>query len=271
MSKLSVETEYDKAVEAVAVSLSDCESRKTWHICNEADCISCKIKAYQDNCMNNFADVDKLRVYNTVQALVAGQPVPENPDEIAKGFEAFKIRIACEWHHFINVVAPVLAIPFWILLIIFILSITISTCSFKIYGQSISDYSHWALPGEVEYKGKYRKQILDTLSRTEQYVTDVNKDGEINCIDYSCTFKILWDKMYNASDCEIVRNKSSTMNHLFIRTRQFSGKPWECIEPQAAAKNITRYFMEDFWPPDIYNPTYNIYGETDVWLEEVKQ
>ena len=82
---------------------------------------------------------------------------------------------------------------------------------------------------------------------------------------------MIWDKMYEASNCEIVRNKSGTMNHLFIRTRQFEGKPWECIEPQAATKDITKYFMEDFWSPNVYNPVYNIYGETESWLKEVKQ
>lgn len=271
MSKLSVETEYDKAVEAIAVSLADCNSRKAWGICSEADCSNCSMKQYQDNCMNGFADVDKIRVYNRLQELVSVQTVPEDPDTVATGLNAFKIKASCEWHHFTHVVGPILSIALWVTLTVFIVGIILSTCSFKLYSQSLSDYSYWSLPGETEYKGKYRKQILDTLSRTKQYVTDVNKDGEINCIDYSCTFKMIWDKMYDASSCEIVRNKSGTMNHLFIRTRQFEGKPWECIEPQAATKDITKYFMEDFWPPNVYNPVYNIYGETEVWLKEVKQ
>ena len=57
------------------------------------------------------------------------------------------------------------------------------------------------------------------------------------------------------------------MNHLFIRVRQYEARPWECIEPQAATKDITNYFMEDFWDPKLYNPIYNIYGETDYWLK----
>ena len=269
MSKLSVETEYDKAVEAVAVSIADCNYRKTWHICSEDKCIHCEMSQYQLNCMNGFADVDKIKVYNRLQELVAAQPVPEDPDEVATGRDAFKLKLQCEWYHFIHGVLPILMIPVWILLLIIVPSILLGKCVQSVYGQSLSDYSHWSLPGEVEYKGKYRKQIIDTLNRTKQYVTDVNNDGEVNCIDYSCTFKMIWDKMYEASDCEIVRNKSGTMNHLFIRTRQFAGKQWECIEPQAAVKDITRYFMEDFWPPDIYNPVYNIYGETEQWLKEV--
>lgn len=275
MSKLSVETEYDKAVEAVAKSLADCNYRKNWGICSEASCAACEMHQYQNNCMNQFVDVDKIKVYNRLQELVAAQPIPEDPEEHATGWTAFKIHLACEWHHFIHVTGPAILLPVWVLLIVLIvlfISGTIGSKLYdKLYGQSLSDYSYWALPGEVEYKGKYRKQIIDTLNRVQLYVTDVNKDGEINCIDYSCTFKMLWDKMYEPSDCEIVRNKSATMNHLFIRTRQFEGKQWECIEPQAATKNINRYFMEDFWPANVYNPVYNIYSETGIWLKEVKQ
>ena len=148
----------------------------------------------------------------------------------------------------------------------------ISLCTFKMFGQSLNDfdYSRYALPGEASYAGKYRKNILDTLDKTNKYAIDVNNDGEINCIDYTCIFKVLWDKSFDNNDCEIVRNKSLTMNHLFIRVRQYSGRPWECIEPQAAKKDITRYFMEDFWSAREYNPVYNIYGETDLWLKEIK-
>lgn len=268
MSKLSVETEYDKAVEAIAISLADCNNRKAWGICNEAACSSCSMKQYQDNCMNSFADVDKIRVYNRLQVLVNAQEVPDTK-EYATGKEALKIKAdyyAKEIGGMLATAAAIIFIPLLILIIP-------GSCVAKLSAQSLRDYDYtrYALPGEAGYAGKYRKQILDTLDRTKQYVTDVNKDGEINCIDYSCTFKMIWDKMYEASDCEIVRNKSSTMNHLFIRTRQYKGRPWECIEPQAAVKDITKYFMEDFWGHSIYNPVYNIYGETEVWMKEVKQ
>lgn len=267
MSKLSIETEYDKSVEAVAVSLADCNNRKVWSICNESDCATCPMKRYQDNCMNGFADVDKLRVYNRLQVLVAAQATPDTT-EYATGKDAIKIKANYYAHEIGSIFATAAAIIFIPILLIFIPG----SCVAKLSAQSLRDYDYtrYALPGEAGYAGKYRKQILDTLDRTKQYVTDVNKDGEVNCIDYSCTFKMIWDKMYEASDCEIVRNKSDTMNHLFIRTRQYTGRPWECIEPQAAVKDITKYFMEDFWPPDVYNPVYNVYGETEVWLKEVK-
>ena len=266
MSKLSVETEYDKAVEAVAVSLADCNNRKTWCTCDEADCVSCEMKKYQDNCMNGFADVDKIRVYNRLQELVSAQATPDTT-EYATGKDAVKIKA----NYYAREIGSILATATAIIFIPILLIIIPGSCVAKLSAQSLKDYDYtrYALPGEAGYAGKYRKQILDTLDRTKQYVTDVNKDGEVNCIDYSCTFKMIWDKMYEASDCEIVRNKSGTMNHLFIRTRQYNGRPWECIEPQAAVKDITKYFMEDFWSSDVYNPVYNVYGETEVWLKEV--
>ena len=80
-------------------------------------------------------------------------------------------------------------IPFLLILI----PVSCISCA---YGQSINDYDYtrYALPGEASYAGKYRKNILDTLDKTNKYAVDINHDGEINCIDYSCTFKMLWDK-----------------------------------------------------------------------------
>lgn len=266
MSKLSVETEYDKAAEAIAISIADCNYRKTWHICSEDKCIHCEMSQYQTNCMNNLADIDKIKVYNRLQELIAVQPVPDTTEYVT-GKDAVKIKA----NYYAREIGSILATAAAIIFIPILLIIIPGSCVAKLSAQSLKDYDYtrYALPGEAGYAGKYRKQILDTLDRTKQYVTDVNKDGEVNCIDYSCTFKMIWDKMYEASDCEIVRNKSDTMNHLFIRTRQYNGRPWECIEPQAAVKDITKYFMEDFWSSDVYNPVYNVYGETEQWLKEV--
>ncbi|MBR6340837.1 MAG: hypothetical protein IKR64_02955 [Treponema sp.] len=155
---------------------------------------------------------------------------------------------------------------------IFIILIFFNTCIY-LNAQSLNDYdnSRYALPGEAAHAGKYRKQILDTLDKTKKYATDIDNNGEINCIDYACIFKLLWDKQYDPKNCEIVKNKSKTMNHLFVRTRQYAGVAWECIEPQAALKDINNYFMEDFWPSNIYNPIYNNYEEASYWLNYAKK
>ena len=268
MSKLSVETEFDKAVTAVATSLADCEIKKSRGICTEALCLKCDMKQYQQNCMSGFADMDKIRVYNMVARDLAVRNPPEQKH--ATGKARRKILV----NYWAKEVSAVLGYIFiMIFAAVFVFAIAPVCCSSTgLHGQSLSDYDYtrYALPGEPGYSGLYRKHILDTLDKTNKYVTDVNQDGEINCIDYTCVFKVLWDKQYDSKNCEIVRNKSNTMNHLFIRVRQHSGTQWECIEPQAPKKEITKYFMEDFWAATEYNPLYNIYGETDKWLKEIK-
>ena len=268
MSKLSVETEFDKAVTAVATSLADCEIKKAKGICTIAQCAQCDMKKYQQNCMEGFADMDKIRVYNLVSRDLAIRNPPKQT--CATGKTRRKIIINF-WMKEVGSVLGYLATI--IIPIIFIFVIVPVCCSSTgLHGQSLNDYDYtrYALPGEPGYSGLYRKHILDILDKTNKYVVDVNQDGEINCIDYSYTFKVLWDKQYDKKNCEIVRNKSRTMNHLFIRVRQHGGTQWECIEPQASKKDITKYFMEDFWTAAEYNPLYNIYGETDRWLKEIK-
>lgn len=264
MSKLSVETEFDKAVEAVATSMTDCELRKKYGTCDSKMCLQCDMKKYQDNCMKGFADMDKIRVYNIVARDLATRDPQEQ--KVLTGKDALKAKIRYD------IKESVIPISGLIILLIIMLLIGFSPVLATLHGQSLSDYDYtrYALPGESSYAGKYRKHVLDILDKTNKYATDINEDGLINCIDYSVIFKRLWDKQYDPKNCEIVRNTSSIMNHLFIRVRQHGGTQWECIEPQAARADITKYFMEDFWAATEYNPLYNIYGETEQWLKEDK-
>lgn len=266
MSKLSVETEFDKAVSAVATSMADCEVKKHYGTCSECDCLRCDVKSYQTHCMQSFAEVDKIRVYNTLARDLA-QRLPEEKQSMNK-WETFWYGL----EYYIRDVGPWLlyAILFAVISLLGVILLVRGLCGFVATAQSLDDYdpARYALPGENPYAGYYRKHILDTLDKTFKYTDDLNKDGLVNCIDYAITFKLLWDKQYDPKNCEIVRNVSGSMNHLFIRVRQYSTQPWECIEPQAAKRDITRYFMEDFW--DTYNPIYNIYGETEQWLKEVR-
>lgn len=267
MGKLSVETEYDKAVDAVATSLTDCYMRKKYGECTDARCKTCDTYRQQVNCLNSMPDIDKIRVDNTVSRQILLRDPPT--DEPATGVEAFKIKFDYDLRYFFHDILPILLTPVASIIII-VMIVCAANCSINsLWSQSLSDYdySKYALPGEAAYAGKYRKHILDILDKTKRYARDINYDWEINCVDYACIFKVLWDKQYDPNDCEIVRNKSETMNHLFIRVRQYAGTPWECIEPQAALKDINRYFMEDFWPPDVYNPVYNNYEEAEYWYE----
>ena len=266
MGKLSVETEYDKAVDAVATSLADCYMRKKYGDCTDARCKTCDTYRQQVNCLNNMPDIDKIRVDNAVSRQILLRDPPEQKP--LKGSEYIKASAAFYVKDFAGNLIKILA-PFigMVLLILFLVCVSRCYEGTYLYGQSLNDYdySRYALPGEAANAGKYRKHILDILDKTKSYARDIDNDGEINCVDYACIFKLLWDKQYDSKNCEIVRNKSGTMNHLFIRVRQYAGTPWECIEPQAALKDINRYFMEDFWPPDVYNPVYNNYEEAEYW------
>lgn len=133
--------------------------------------------------------------------------------------------------------------------------------------QSIRDFSSYQFPVDIDnYTKEYRSRISNVLYKTSLYVCDSNSDDKINCIDYTLVFYRLWTQYYprEEENIEIVRNVNqyTGMNHLFIRVRKNKNSPWECIEPQAP--EYGPYFMEDFW--DIYNPMYNIYGETSKWL-----
>ena len=115
--------------------------------------------------------------------------------------------------------------------------------------------------------------IRQVLMLTEHKVYDRDGDGEINCIDYTLTFKKEWDKRYPSSHCEIVRNYRqgwfSQMNHLFIRVKLDSFGPWIYIEPQPHYYN-NNYIMSDIWGSR-YKPYYNCYDETGYWLSECKR
>lgn len=106
--------------------------------------------------------------------------------------------------------------------------------------------------------------IICTIREAQRNVHDTNRDGKVNCIDYSLMFKSCWDRSYGntAYSCEIVRNKNGSFHHLFIGMRYGGGivfiEPWT-YDPEM-------FLMEDNWPARKYNPSYNIYGETAKWM-----
>lgn len=73
----------------------------------------------------------------------------------------------------------------------------------------------------------------------EQGVRDLNRDGQVNCIDYSITFRML----YGSNARIMINNNPRTgMNHMFIRVHE----PYSVIdvEPQG---NIDMYSMGLVW------------------------
>ena len=115
MGKLSVETEYDKAVNAVATSLTDCYMRKKYGECTDARCKTCDTYRQQVNCLNNMPDIDKIRVDNNL----ARQLAERMPDQhtYATGLDAFKIKLNYDIRYLFNEIFPVIFIPIAAILI----------------------------------------------------------------------------------------------------------------------------------------------------------
>lgn len=116
--------------------------------------------------------------------------------------------------------------------------------------------------------------IRAVLKATRRKVYDRDGDGVVNCIDFTITFKKEWDKVMPPNQCEIVRcynvEGRGTMNHLFMRVRLERDGEWLYVEPQARYYR-NNYCMSDFWGFPMYNPRYNFYEETDIWLSECVQ
>lgn len=224
MSRISVETEYDKAITAFARSYAMCYSAK----CKGDGCKMCPTYKQQENVYQNMADADKLRVqYET--ALIIGM---QNPPEVNELRATLGAIWDCKW-------------------LILLLLITIGLVFFVpaiLYGDSVES-----------------DRIQIVLKETYYNLHDVNGDDKLNCIDYAIVFKNVWDKSYPSEECELVRNLSKDLNHLFVRIKK--NGTWVCVEPSAYYYGyINRYTMKAFWE-DKYDPRYNFYNETDYWMK----
>jgi len=89
--------------------------------------------------------------------------------------------------------------------------------------------------------------IMNTLrqvSKDHDRKIDVNKDGEINCIDAAILFYKYYPDKNNVCMEQNV-NPSTKMNHLFNCVR-INGV-WKAIEPQSGFTNQHSYYMKDVW------------------------
>lgn len=123
--------------------------------------------------------------------------------------------------------------------------------------------------GKIDYE--FERKILLTEVRVDDYIHkngDVNGDDKINCIDHAIMFKLLWDKHFTSlrDRCFIIRNHSKTMNHLFIGLYD-DDKNLMHIETWMIIGTM-QYSLEDYYGKEKYDPLYNHYNETDMWLEE---
>ena len=52
------------------------------------------------------------------------------------------------------------------------------------------------MPSEKPISKEYDSMIIENIIYTQNHIYDYNKDGLINCIDYSTLFKVNWDSKY---------------------------------------------------------------------------
>lgn len=226
-------------VDTLSIMKAQCILDKTYKLCKR-DCSTCNKYTRFYRCYNGLSDYEKMYV-----------------DEKARhDFERMKETYLLDRARK-NLKRNVLITTAVILMIVFVLFI-IKRIKQNINNISASDVPSIYLDND---------RIKNILWATHSHVADVNRDNKINCVDYAITFKLEWDKVYPAEDCEIVRNNNEEVNwhHLFVRCKVDSR--WKCVEPQA---NNGKYYMTDYWSNRQYDYNLNIYGETDYWLAKGK-
>lgn len=226
-------TDMDKNINTLARIKAECLHSLKYSQCS-GNCNSCLRNHKFQECYRQLALCDQLRLDSDAEYFAARMSLTKEY-LIKHKKNKFTVRIA-------------------IIIIAMLLIIFINT---KAHGQSIyTDYYD-----EDEW-------IVDILEQTHERVKDINEDGLVNCIDYSITFKKLWDLKYPRNCCEIIRNFNvyTGWHHLFISVRGTERARWLFIEPQGTRYN---YRMEDYWK-DKFNATYNVYYETSMWLARSK-
>lgn len=253
MPRFSVETEFDKINKTLAEAKSDCELLRSLGECHKDDCVNCRTNKLVNDLYNKCADIDKLAIDNMAARLYAIK------------YAMHKDR----YKKYIGITAKTIKS---LMLYGFILLIAFLAIWFMIWMNSYKmnmPRDYLIQPYIYNTNGLEDKRLLEILeplyTKTHKYITDINHDLQVNCIDYSVIFKQFYDTdyYYKKDCCEIVHNVNDDFNHLFIRIRYDIFSNWEYIEPQ----NTYPCTMSVAWG-DVYNPIFNIYGETNKWLKK---
>lgn len=243
MSKISMETELDKNIDALALTRAKCNYYLAKGQCES--CERCDIKAAYDFGMANMQPVDRLRVNNQAAAYY-NEMIHVNARSLS-GFRELVKFVG----KYISIAAAIFIIPSALML-----------CQMNMPGD-VTLYDTTAEDDEL---------IEVMLQHTQDGLYDVNRDGQINCIDYTtCFMEAYWEYVpyTRRADCEIVRNVNpgTGMNHLFIRYKSTDKKVgWVYIEPQGT---IDCCIMSEYWG-NKYDRRYNYYGETQWWMSRRK-
>lgn len=222
------ETFNDFAVREIASTQAFCLCRLQFGRCKEYECARCSTHKEIIRCHSQLSDYDRLR--------------------LKKYTSQEYIRLSAHPQMWMNFSRNIRFFIFSIIFFAFILFIVYCYLS--------------NMPSEKPISKEYDSMIIENIIYTQNHIYDYNKDGLINCIDYSTLFKVNWDSKYPniAEKCSILRNKNPTnkFHHLFVEVNGCKIEPW--------ASNPYKYLMNENWSSRKYNPVYDIRGETNKWL-----
>ena len=246
MPKFSVETEIDKLVCNIAEAQARCTMKVNRGVCDANDCVDCQVRHDIDVAVANLSAGDSLAIHNRTEDILMA----------ATASSARRKR------EITQTAGGIIKDVFKVIGLIFLVAIIIPLALVVFFVRA------------TPYDYEDNDYVIPVLRATSKNVCDIDGDNLVNCCDYTIIFKVMWDYMYedHANDCEIVRNWNpySGMNHLFIRCRLNYTSSWIYIEPQAyPVKYTDSFLMKNYWG-DKYNPIFNHYGETKLWLATVK-
>lgn len=216
------ETFNDHAVDELADARAQCICRLQFGRCTRNECKSCSHHAHFISCYNNMNDYDRTRLDAKISRKYSMY------SSHAEGFMSYE-RLKQYYGKFI-LVGIVCFILLWIMC---------ATGHTTEYKEFLSKADIAAAP-ELKMKSKHKDvgadveyDIKKMILMTHERVVDVNMDGKTNCIDYALTFKVLWDRYHEPSDCIVIHNVNPRvgMAHLFVAV--FDWKTWTFVDVES--------------------------------------
>ena len=181
------ETFNDLAVRELARGRSACICRIQFGSCKKEECKSCSIGREYRNCYNQMNDYDRARLSKYVSENYVRDSLYPGKWMSYNGLCRYTIK--------------------WFIIVMFCLAALLVPLLLMGPGD---------MPNRTHVSDETNEQIIVVEMLTQKNVKDLNRDNKINCIDYACTFKLVWDAIYDSKDCIIIRNKSLLLHHLFI-------------------------------------------------------
>ncbi len=246
-TRIGMETEIDKNLQALAETKATCYCLRETGQCDPDECLQCsKFTLYQQG-VRNLLPVDLLRIDNLATKMIQKRLSPDF---------SYRKSMPSRLMYFLNCVK-------W-MVIVFSLSFVIPLVVAYFLCMGAGDTQGTVYPVIDE---QTESKVFRVLDETHRNVYDMNDDYEVNCQDFTVMFVYLWGKIYpsDADAAQIVfnRNFDTGMNHLFVSVR--SGRKVFYIEPQG---NSRCYRMEHFWGSR-YDPSFNREISKAFWYKQM--